>query len=137
MFTFPFEVPADLSALSAEEFATFAALARENARTALADEAASPDALVAYRDLLQNVQADETRRTELATAAADARAQLAGACWTTRPRPPSPRPPRSPSRPRRPPRPTRQPRPVARWTSPPTPSPSATRRWSPASPVTC
>jgi hypothetical protein len=77
-FEFPFEVPADLTALSAEEFAAFAAQAREHARTALGDESTPAPALIAYRDLLTTVTADETRRTDELAQAADARAALAG-----------------------------------------------------------
>jgi hypothetical protein len=76
MFVFPFEVPADLSALSAEEFAAFAAAAREHARTTLGAEDAPAEALIAYRDLLTTVQTEETSRTELAAAGAQARAAL-------------------------------------------------------------
>lgn len=76
MFVFPFEVPADLSALSAEEFATFAALARDNARQTLATENAPADTLIAYRDLMTSVDTETTRRTELAAAADAARAEL-------------------------------------------------------------
>lgn len=77
-FEFPFEVPADLTALSAEEFAAFAAQAREHARTALSAEDTPAPALIAYRDLLTTVQADETRRSTELAEAADARAALAG-----------------------------------------------------------
>lgn len=78
MFTFPFEVPADLGALSADEFAAFAAQAREAARAALASTDTAPDALIAYRDLMTTVQGEETRRTELAAQADAARQALSG-----------------------------------------------------------
>jgi len=77
MYTFPFEVPADLTALSAEEFATFAALVRTHAQSVMADEAATPDALTATRDLFNSVGAEQTRRTDEAAAATAARAELA------------------------------------------------------------
>lgn len=71
MFVFPFEVPADLSALSAEEFAAFAALARDHARQTLAQADAPGDALIAYRDLTQQVTGEETRRENIAAARAE------------------------------------------------------------------
>lgn len=77
MYTFPFEVPADLSALSAEEFAAFAAQARDHARTVLAADDSSSAALTATRDLVNSVTADEGRRTTEAADAVTARAELA------------------------------------------------------------
>jgi len=77
MFEFPFEVPADLTALDDAAFAAFAEQARTAAREALTGEETPAPALIAYRDLLTNVQADETRRSELATQGADARNALA------------------------------------------------------------
>ncbi len=74
---FPFDVPADLSALSADEFAAFRTQVHEFARTTLGDANASAELLVATRELFNNVQADDTRRTELATQADAARAELA------------------------------------------------------------
>ncbi len=74
---FPFEIPADLTALSAEEFAAFAATVRAHAQTVVADEAASSDMLLATRDLHAQVTAEDTRRTETAAAASAARAELA------------------------------------------------------------
>lgn len=76
-FEFPFEVPADLTALSADEFAAFATQAREHARQVLAADDSPAPALTAYRDLLTGVQAEETRRADELSAAADARAALA------------------------------------------------------------
>lgn len=76
-FEFPFEVPADLTALSAEEFATYATQARDHARQALSADETAPAALIAYRDLLTGVGTEETRRTDEAASAADARAALA------------------------------------------------------------
>lgn len=73
---FPFEVPADLTALSAEEFAAFATLARTHAREALASTETSAAGLIAYRDLMTSVGAEETRRADEATAATAARAEL-------------------------------------------------------------
>lgn len=74
---FPFEIPADLTALSAEEFAAFQTQVREFARTTLADENASAEVLVATRELFADVTTEETRRTDLAAAASAARAELA------------------------------------------------------------
>jgi hypothetical protein len=76
-YTFPFEVPADLTALSAEEFAAFATTVRTHAQTTVADEAATAEALTATRDLWNAVGTEETRRTETAAAAAAARQELA------------------------------------------------------------
>ncbi len=75
-YEFPFEVPADLSALSAEEFAAFAATVRTHAQTLLADDAAAPAALTATRDLFGAVGTEETRRSDEAAAASAARAEL-------------------------------------------------------------
>jgi len=77
MYTFPFDIPADLTALSADEFATFAALVHAHAQTVVADEASSADALTATRDLFSTVRTEETRRTEQVAAATTARAELA------------------------------------------------------------
>lgn len=74
--TFPFEVPADLGALSAEEFATFRTQVTEHARTLAGDEAATGADLIATRDLFSTVTAEDTRRTEEAAAASAARADL-------------------------------------------------------------
>jgi len=74
---FPFEVPADLTALSAEEFAAFAASVRTYAQTTVADDTATPAALTATRDLFNAVTAEDTRRTEQAAAATAAREELA------------------------------------------------------------
>jgi hypothetical protein len=92
---FPFEVPADLTALSAEEFAAFAAQVRTHARTTIADENASAEALVATRELFAGVTAEETRRNELATQAANARRELTHELSAV-PAPTEPEPPREP-----------------------------------------
>lgn len=86
-FEFPFEVPADLTALSADEFAAFQTQVREFARTTLADENASADALVATRELFASVTTEDTRRTDLAAAASAARAELAAGLAPTEPTP--------------------------------------------------
>jgi hypothetical protein len=92
-YEFPFEVPADLTALSAEEFAAFLAQVRTHAQTTIADENASAEALVATRELFAGVTAEETRRTELASAAQAARAELAAGLAPTEPDPtPAPEP---------------------------------------------
>ena len=77
MYTFPFEVPADLTALSGEEFSAFAETVRTHAQTTLGDEQASPEALIATRELFATVVADEERRTALEADATAARAELA------------------------------------------------------------
>lgn len=76
-FEFPFEVPADLTTLNADEFAAFATQAREHARTALGADDTSPDALTAYVGLMNNLGNEETRRNEQAAQASAARAELA------------------------------------------------------------
>lgn len=75
-YEFPFEVPADLQALSAEDFATFAATVGTHVTAVLEDQSSSAEALTATRDLYNAVTAEQTRRTELAEAAATARAEL-------------------------------------------------------------
>jgi hypothetical protein len=77
MYTFPFEVPGDLTALSAEEFAAFAATVRTHAQTVLADDASPSNALLATRELFASVQGETTRRTDEAAQATAARAELA------------------------------------------------------------
>ena len=77
MYTFPFEVPADLTALSGEEFSAFAERVRTHAQDTLSDQNAPAESLVATRELFSAVVADEERRTALATAATAARAELA------------------------------------------------------------
>jgi len=76
-YEFPFEVPADLTALSAEKFAAFAASVRTEAQRIVADNTATPAALTATRDLFNAVTAEDTRRTEQAAAATAAREELA------------------------------------------------------------
>ena len=76
-YEFSFEVPADLTALSAEEFAAFAATVRTEAQRIVADDTATPAALTATRDLFNTVVAEDTRRTEQAAAATAAREELA------------------------------------------------------------
>lgn len=93
MYTFPFEIPEDLSALSADEFAAFAASVRTHAQTVLGDETASAEALLATRELFGDVQTEDTRRTELAAQASAARAELAAGLAPTEPAPqPTPTP---------------------------------------------
>lgn len=74
---FPFEVPEDLAALSAEQFAAFAAQVRAYAQTTINDDDTSYETLVATQELFATVTADETRRTDLAAAGTAARAELA------------------------------------------------------------
>jgi hypothetical protein len=87
MFTFPFEVPADLTALSAADFAAFRTQVREFAQATLADENASADALVATRELFASTEGESTRRTDLATQAEAARQELAAGLAPTEPTP--------------------------------------------------
>jgi hypothetical protein len=95
-YTFPFEIPADLAALSAEELAAFAATVRTHAQATIADDVATAQALTATRDLYNAVVAEETSRTEQAAAATAAREELAAglvpAPPATAPAPPAPEP---------------------------------------------
>lgn len=74
---FPFDIPADLTALSAADFASFMTQVRAFITSTLADDNASGELLVATRELFTSVQSEDVRRTELATAATAARAELA------------------------------------------------------------
>lgn len=90
---FPFEIPADLGALSADEFAAFRIQVHEFAQATIADVAASAELLVATRELFGTVNAEDGRRTELATQAAAARTELAAGLAPTEPTPaPAPTP---------------------------------------------
>lgn len=93
-YQFPFEVPADLTALSADQFAAFAAQVRTHAEATLADDNASAEALVETRTLFASVTTEETRRKDLALAAQAARQELAaGLAPATQPTPtPAPEP---------------------------------------------
>lgn len=90
---FPFEIPADLTALSADEFAAFRTQVHTFAQATLADEAATSEVLIATQELFTNVQAEGTRRTELAAQATDARSALSAALVEPTPAPaPTPAP---------------------------------------------
>jgi hypothetical protein len=104
-YEFPFEVPTDLTALSADELAAFAAQVRTHAQTTLADDAASAEALVETRALFGAVTAEETRRTELAAQAQAARRELAAGLAPT-PEPTQPTQPTQPAQPAPEPTPT-------------------------------
>lgn len=73
---FPFEIPADLTALSAADFATFRSTVRQFITDTLADENATAELLVATKELFGSVEADQSRRDALAAAATAARAEL-------------------------------------------------------------
>jgi len=90
---FPFDIPADLSALSAEEFAAFRTQVHNFAQGTVADADASSELLVATKDLFTSVEAEDARRTELAAKATAARAELAAGLAPTEPTPePAPAP---------------------------------------------
>jgi hypothetical protein len=74
---FPFEIPADLTALSAEEFAAFRTQVRDFARTTMDDTEASAELLLATRELFASTETEETRRVQLASDAEAARAEMA------------------------------------------------------------
>jgi len=86
---FPFEIPADLTALSAEEFAAFRTTVRTFAQTTLSDDNSSAEILLATRELFINTEAEDTRRTDLAASATAARAELAAGLAPTEPTPPA------------------------------------------------
>lgn len=75
----PFEVPADLTTLSAEEFATLLGQVRTHAQAVTADETSTPESLIEIQGAYGLVNAENIRRTELATQAAAARQELAAA----------------------------------------------------------
>lgn len=82
MYTFPFPVPAELTAdalraLSADEFAALNTNTRAHAAALAADESASSVALIATRDLFSLVTAEDERRTAEAAEAQAARETLA------------------------------------------------------------
>lgn len=82
--TFPFEVPGDLTALSAEEFAAFLAQVREHAAGLAADATASAADLRATRELFTATETEQSRRTtEQADADADRAALAAGTAPVT------------------------------------------------------
>lgn len=89
---FPFEIPADLTALSADQFAAFRTQVREFAQATLADDAASSELLLATRELFTNTEGEHTRRTEVAAQAAAARQELAAGLAEPEPTPAQPEP---------------------------------------------
>src|SRR5690606_40139464 len=62
MYEFPFEVPADLTAVTDEALAELSTRVREHAQALLNEDNADPDALVATRDLFNSVTAETNRR---------------------------------------------------------------------------
>jgi hypothetical protein len=103
MYTFPFPVPAELTAdalraLSADEFAALNTNIRAHAATLAADENASSVALIATRDLYALTVAEFTRRETEAAEGAAARAELAAGTAPTPPAP-EPTPPATPATP--------------------------------------
>jgi len=73
----PFEVPADLKALSAEEFATYLSTVVAHGSTLHADESAAAEDLTGTRDALLAARAESDRRAAELAAAKAARAELA------------------------------------------------------------
>lgn len=84
---FPFPVPEDLTKLSAEELAEFAAKVREHAQAIVADESATVDDLTAARDLFNQVASEQTNRDEAAKQAAAARTELSASLTPVEPAP--------------------------------------------------
>lgn len=75
---FPFDVPADLTALSAADFAAFRTQVTDHARSVSADDStATAEEVIATAELFSQVTAEDTRRTEQDAAATAARQQLA------------------------------------------------------------
>lgn len=76
MYEFPFEVPADLTAVTDEELAELSTRVREHAQALLNEDNADPDALVATRDLFNSVTAETNRRALASSARGDLTAAL-------------------------------------------------------------
>jgi len=79
MFPEDLQIPADLGALSAEEFAAFFARFEAYARTAAADENTTAGHLIEVANVFSTIRQEGTRRTEEAAAAQAARAELTAA----------------------------------------------------------
>src|SRR5690554_5020701 len=75
-YEFPFEVPADLSAVTDEALAELSTRVREHAQTLLGQDDADPEALVATRDLFHSVIAETNRRATANKARGDLTAAL-------------------------------------------------------------
>lgn len=83
----PFEVPADLTTLNAEEFATLLSQVRAHAFTVSADDTSSPEDLNETLAVYRAATAEDTRRTEAAAQAAADRQELAAALVPAEPAP--------------------------------------------------
>lgn len=79
MFPEDLQIPADLGALSAEEFADFRTRVEAYARTAAEDKSTTSAHLIEVRDLFSSVTTEGARRSEEDAAAQAARAELAAA----------------------------------------------------------
>jgi hypothetical protein len=86
------EIPADLSALTVQEFADLRTAVTAYATELLADEGAAAADLIEASEMHTAVTAEDTRRTELETAATAARASLAAATTPAAPTEPAPEP---------------------------------------------
>src|SRR5690606_29685940 len=75
-YEFPFEVPADLTAVTDEALAELSTRVREHAQTLLNEDNVDPDALVATRDLFNSVTAETNRRALASSARGDLTAAL-------------------------------------------------------------
>lgn len=92
MFPEDLQIPADLGALSAEEFQAFYARFESYARTAAADENTTAAHLIEVAKTFSSLNQESTRRADEATAAQAARAELAAA-FAVQPEPtPAPEP---------------------------------------------
>src|SRR5690554_4916113 len=76
MYEFPFEVPADLTAVTDEALAELSTRVREHAQALLNEDNADPDALVATRDLFNSVTTETNRRATANKARGDLTAAL-------------------------------------------------------------
>lgn len=76
MYEFPFEVPADLTAVTDEALAELSTRVREHAQALLKEDNANPDALVATRDLFKSVTDETNRRAQANSARGDLSAAL-------------------------------------------------------------
>lgn len=125
MYTFPFPVPAELTAdalraLSADEFATLDTNIRAHASELMGQDNAPAVALIATRDLFNLVTAEQTRRdAEVADAAAARDALAAGLAPVEPPAPTPPAPPAPTPTPAPAPAPTPAPVPDSTLDTPP------------------
>lgn len=82
LFDFPFEIPADISALTQDQLSELSETARSFATALLSDTDATAEALTATRGLLSNLAAEEASRRAVADRVAADRADIAASLST-------------------------------------------------------